>query len=75
MAVISKPHRPVFSNNYGIRTLNGLQNWNTAKVVSMNYIFADCRNLKDVSAVSSWKRTSLKYSENAFQNCKASSPW
>ena len=58
-----------------ITTLDALANWNTSKVMYMNYMFAECRNLSNTSAIKNWDRTSLKSCENAFQNCKSSPYW
>lgn len=43
-----------------ITTLDALANWNTSKVMYMDYMFAECRNLSDTSAIKNWDRTSLK---------------
>lgn len=56
----------------GLKNLDGLQNWNVSNLQTSYMMFANCKNLEDVSALESWRwPTELYLCGSTFEGCES----
>ena len=56
----------------GLKNLDGLQNWNVSNLQTSYMMFANCKNLEDVSALESWRWPNELYMcGSTFEGCES----
>ena len=58
----------MFMDCYLLETLD-LSNWDTSKVVDMNYMFRSCHNLRTIEGIEDWDTSKVVDMTSMFENC------
>lgn len=57
-----------FTGCASLKSLDGLQTWDTSKITSLSYLFSYCENLEDISALENWNVSKVKSCDDIFYN-------
>ena len=60
----------LFGDSYNLKTIVGLNTWDTSKITNFNHLFYNCRNLTNFD-VSRFNTTNVTDMNSMFQNCSS----
>lgn len=61
----------LFESNFNLKTISGLDTWNTDNITNMNRLFARCEKLETINGLESWNFETLP-GKDIFKECKLS---
>jgi surface protein len=62
--------KDVFSYCSSLTNLNGLENWDTSSLTSLDGAFRNCASLTDASAIGDWDTSNVTVMSSLFYDCK-----
>ena len=73
----TKPIQPLGITNYSHMFYNrwdleflDLSHWDMSKATNIEFMFADCNNMINLSSLKDWNTSNIKYANGVFLNCR-----